>query len=442
MEPFERQLGDLPDPLPIPILRDPFEVTVQPPGSKSITNRAYILAALADGPSRLEHPLRSDDTDRLLAALETLGTRVERHDDHVIVHGNDGRFPRGGAVNLGDGGTPTRFLLAASCLAAEPVTIDGSPRMRERPVAEGVGLLRSLGADIDYLETAGQLPIVVRPSDDLVGGHLVVGRTASSQFISALLLIAPWLERGIDLSLREPTSESYIELTIWILRRWEAAIRGGADTAGRRSISIAGQALRGREFAIEPDASSATYFAAAASMVPGSVVHLPGLGGAPQPDLECCHVFGELGADVRQADGTLTVRYLEPLAPRHELDMSLMPDATMTMAVAAATGRSPLTLTGLETLRVKETDRIAAIATELRKVGCEVEIVGDSVTIIPPPRHERPVTVETYNDHRMAMAFGVLGLVRPNISVANPACVGKSYPGYWHDLARLYTYHA
>ncbi|MHC4810573.1 MAG: 3-phosphoshikimate 1-carboxyvinyltransferase, partial [Planctomycetota bacterium] len=243
---FDRPLADLPDPLPVPVRRGPFAAELRPPGSKSITNRLYVLAAIARGTSTIRRPLRSDDCDRLLAALETLGAGVERvgwdagggdgAGELVRITGTAGRFPRGGRVDLGDGGTPTRFMLAAAALASEPVVVDGSPRMRERPVAEGVAMLRTLGVRVRHLEAEGRLPIEVRPAADLQGGEVTVGRTASSQFISALLLIAPALPQGIAVRTAEPlTSPSYVELTLQVMAP-HARIR----TAGDRPARIAG----------------------------------------------------------------------------------------------------------------------------------------------------------------------------------------------------------
>ena len=211
-------LDELPDPLPIEPLTKPFDVTITPPGSKSITCRAYVLAALSDGESIISNPLRAEDTDKLLDALCTLGAEARWDGEDVFIKGVAGKFPKGGEVNLGDGGTPARFMIACACLAAEPVVVDGSNRMRERPVAEGVDMLRQLGATIEYVEEEGRLPVRVVPSELFKGGELKVGRTLSSQFSSALMLIASWLNEGIILRFtEEPTSFSYLMMTFEIL---------------------------------------------------------------------------------------------------------------------------------------------------------------------------------------------------------------------------------
>lgn len=417
-------MTSLADPLPIAPLTKSFDLLITPPGSKSLTCRAYVLAALARGTSRIIRPLRADDTDALLAALCTLGASASWTGDDVSITGTDGRFPRGGSVNLGDGGAPTRFMIAAACLAAEPVVIDGSPRMRQRPIAEGVELLRRLGARIEYTGDDERLPVRVTPSE-LHGGELDVGRTQSSQFISALMLVAPWIREPIRLKLGDDvTSASYVRLTARVLGQWGVGETPGPPTA--------------MTYTIEPDASAATYWLAAAAITPGAAVRIDGLpASSSQADAGFVRLLTRTGANPIEAP-SLGVRHGGPLRGL-TCDMADMPDASMTLAAALTTAESPSTITGLGTLRVKETDRLAALAAELSKIGCRVETTRDAITIHPAGRGTtEPVTFETYDDHRMAMALALVGLVRPGISVANPACVSKSYPAFWRDFARLY----
>jgi 3-phosphoshikimate 1-carboxyvinyltransferase len=452
---MDRPLAEMPDPLPVPPRREPFAIELRPPGSKSITNRLYVLAAIARGISTIRRPLRSEDCDRLLAALETLGAGVERigwdgpdgedGDELVRITGTGGRFPRGGRVDLGDGGTPTRFMLAAAALAGEPVVVDGSPRMRERPVAEGVAMLQALGAEVRYLEAEGRLPIEVRPSAEFRGGEIAVGRTASSQFISALLLVAPALERGIAVRTGEPlTSPSYVELTLQVMAP-HARIRTEGDRPARVAggrIEVDGGGLEAFDAIVEPDASTAVYWMAAAAMVPGSEVRVPDLDlTGPQPDARGILAVRALGIEARTeaVAGGRGVRSVfgGRLERGGRLDASDWPDGSLAVAAMAAAGSEPLRLDGLRTLRVKETDRIAALAEQLRRLGCGVSCSDDHLEVDPRPRHERPVVIETYDDHRMAMAFAVLGLVRPGISIVDPSCVAKSHPGFWRDLGRI-----
>jgi 3-phosphoshikimate 1-carboxyvinyltransferase len=433
MLPLER----LPDPLPIAPLAGPFDLAMTPPGSKSITNRAYVLAALAAGTSRIARPLRADDTDGLLDALVTLGARAEWDGDDVVVHGVAGRFPRGGEVNLGDGGTPTRFMIAVACLADAPVVVDGSPRMRERPVAEGIGFLRRLGATIEHLDADGHLPVRVSgngPGGGLAGGRIEIPTTLSSQFVSALLLVAPFLSGGLRLDYTgEQTSAAYVELT----RRVLAAF-GGRLARVPSGDAVAEGAIEPTDYAVEPDASGAAYWLAAAAVTPGAAVTIPGLPPASsQPDVAVAAALAAAGAEVDGDGDALRLAAGAGPGPLDD-DCAGHPDGAVALAAVAARAHGVSTLGGLHTLRVKESDRIAALATELRRVGCTVVATDDALVIDPAACHDEPVVIETYGDHRIAMAFAVLGLARPGISIANPACAGKSYRTFYRDLARLY----
>ncbi len=493
-------LDQLPNPLPIEPLRKPFDVTITPPGSKSITCRAYVLAALAKGESKIIRPLRADDTDKLLDALCTLGAvaRWAPGGEDVFITGVNGRFPRGGSVNLGDGGAPTRFMIACACLAAEPVIVDGSKRMRQRPIAEGVNMLRQLGAKIDYVEEEGRLPVRVVPSEVFEGGELRVGRTSSSQFISALLLIAGNLPRGVALTFAEKlTTKSYVHLTVDLLHELEFELeceeatlvpKFHALTARHlafernrlqrqdfdyKRIVIPSQRTELTEIHVQPDASSCVYWWAASAIRPRSAVWIPDIGlGYAEPDYQFFTLLYSLGCEPacnsihvgEHEVAVSSIRARAALCPTANVyDFSNMPDASLAFGTMVASMDVETHITGLHTLRHKETDRIAALATELRKVGCEVQTTDDSITITPSlasslaraaraaqdETHGRgarataasttaPVIIETYNDHRMAMAFAVLGLARPGISIKDPHVVSKSYPTFWKDFAKLY----
>jgi 3-phosphoshikimate 1-carboxyvinyltransferase len=452
-------LDQLPDPLPIEPLRKPFDVTITPPGSKSITCRAYVLAALAHGESKIIRPLRADDTDHLLNALCRLGAEArwipgEGHDgEDVYIKGVGGRFPRGGNLYMGDGGAPTRFMIACACLAAEPVTIDASPRMRERPIAEGVEMLRQLGARIEYVEDEGKLPVRVVPSGGR-GGTLQIGRTSTSQFVSAIMLIAPSLSQGVTIEFGDDsaTSESYVRVTTDLLGEWGIDIDGLNTRKSLRNVSVTIRhgPIPAYEYVVESDGSSAVYWAVSAAVHNHSRMELYGIApDSKQPDIRLLDALDDLGMIVSGDESGIDVigtgGYQSNDHQHDEFNFEMMPDAAVAFAVCAATQAYRITLAGLLTLRVKETDRIAALASELRKVGCTVETGEDWISIEPPKKEHRqdaratePVIIETYNDHRMAMAFAVLGLVRPGISIRNPACVKKSYPGFWKDFAKLY----
>ena len=436
-------LDELPDPLPIEPLTKPFDVTITPPGSKSITCRAYVLAALAEGESKIIRPLRADDTDRLLDALCTLGAEARWEGDDVHIKGVAGRFPRGGSVNLGDGGTPARFMIAVACLAAEPVVVDGAKRMRERPIAEGVEMLRQLGATIEYVEEEGRLPVRVT-STSLQGGELNLLRLKSSQFVSALMLIASSMQSKLEITFADQvTSSSYIELTAQVLRDWEirSLPADGRTLENWGEYRIDPCIINARSDAVDTDASSAAYWWIAAAISNGCRVRIPGLATPYQADLNVHHMLSECGVKRHEDtdDYSFTVEHSDEIRlPTDKIDLADLPDGAVALSIFFSCCDQKVTLDGLHTLRVKETDRLAALEAELTKIGCTVSTTEDSITIDPSTRHDDPVIIETYNDHRMAMAFGVLGLARPGLSIRNPACVAKSYPGFWKDFAKLY----
>jgi len=447
------------DPLPIEPARGPLSAAIRVPGSKSLSNRHLVLAALAQGETRLRGLLACDDCDRLLVALDACGVahRIEQPSGDVIITGGAGRLPRGASVNLGDGGTPTRFMLALAACADGETIVDGSARMRERPVAEGVELLRALGADIAYTEAAGRLPVRIRGGTlrggTPRGGTIEVGRTASSQFVSALMLVAPALADGIDIRFtEEPTSASYLELSLAALAaagvdaeitRGPVLLSAATIGGGLARITIAPQPIRAGAIDIEPDASSAVYPAAAAVLCGGSVAldRLPRH--SAQPDIAFLDDIAMRGARV---EVVARDRDTPPTATRvsagkhlrgHDANYARMPDAAVMAMVLAACGDAPSLFTGLGTLRVKESDRIASVAAGLRALGGTVETGDDWARVHPLPARLTPASIDTVNDHRIAMAFAVLGLAREGVSIANPGCVAKSWPGFWSALDLL-----
>lgn len=449
------------DPLAIAPLGRPIDASLRVPGSKSLSNRHLVLAALRalDGrETTLRGALRCDDTERLATALARLGLALDfSGDDLRIRPGAPASAREAIEVNLGDGGTPTRFMLAFAAGAlpesAGAVVVDGSARMRERPVAEGVAMLRALGAEIAFVEAEGRLPVRVR-AGSMHGGAIKVGRTASSQFVSALLLVAHRLRDGLDLAFTEhPTSASYIELSLAALG--QAGLGGGlrvdrAPDGALARIRIEASSSSGTSpssrsgaptVSIEPDASSAVYPAAAAVLVGGRVV----LEGLPrdsvQPDRAFLDDLARRGARVepcRATDGGPATLVAADGALRGvDSDYALAPDAAVMAMVLAGAGDRPSRFTGLGTLRVKESDRIEAVAAGLRALGGTVETGPDWVRVDPLPADLRPAAIDTVNDHRIAMAFAVLGLARPGVSIRNPACVAKSWPGFWRSIDLL-----
>lgn len=417
----------------------PFRGSVTPPGSKSETNRFLMLAALSSGRTRLDAPLRADDTNRFIDALRACGAGIHEGESWVEVE-SSGVLEGGSSVTLGDGGTPTRFMIALATLARQPITIDGSARMRERPVAEGIEMLRALGAEIQYVESEGRLPVRVGGGKVPRGGALEVGRTASSQFVSAVLLLAPRLERGIDLFVRADslTSPSYVELTIHALEKWGVPVQVERDGKGMLArITVPPTQLRAASLQVEVDASSAAYFLAAAAIVPDAGVVIRGLPRlSKQPDVACLSALVSMGASECSSaagigvEGTSTWRGID-------IDASRWPDGALCLAAVASLAKGSTRIRGLETLKVKESDRVHVMAEQLARTGCCIESTDHSITIHPDRARAAPVLIDPQGDHRVAMSFAVLGLARPGISIANPTCVSKSYPAFWRDLHQL-----
>lgn len=443
-------LSDLPDPLPIEPVEEGIRCTagLRPPGSKSLTNRALLLAALSDGESVLGNALTdADDTRRMIEALRTLGVGVEEPSrGRLLVSGVGGRFPKGGKLFLNNAGTATRFLTGAACLSAEPVVIDGNDRMRQRPIGELLDLLRRLDIVVDELGEPRRVPVRVHPRRP-VGGELEVGSTLSSQFISALMLVGPWMRDGLTLRFRgTATSPSYIVMTAGLLN----VVGGGVELVGNplEGVRVEPGGLKGFTYPIEPDASGATYMLGAASILPGSTVRVMGLGARSlQGDARFADVLERMGVPVRYDDDSITCVGPERLVGV-DADLSSMPDAAMTLASVASFAEGMTTIRGLKTLRVKETDRIAAMQAELGKVGVRVEVFEDNddeaIRVVPPEggmdcsADVERVVFETYDDHRMAMSLALIGLRRPNVAIADPGCVAKTYPTFWSDFTQLY----
>ncbi len=454
-------LEQLPDPLPIPTIdlaTPPLRACLRPPGSKSLTNRVLMLAALAQGESRLTGALTdADDARQMLLALTLLGAGIKRTgEDEITIQGVGGRWPvpkEGIALDLQNAGTATRFLAAASALATGPITIDGNARMRQRPIGELAAVLPALGLQIEYLNTPGSPPLRLTPAMH-TPKHVAIElqTTQSSQFISALLMLGPWLEGGITLRLQgEVTSPPYISMTLRLLDRLGAQVRMSENLRVLRvgPPTLRKLGLRAFEYAVEPDASGATYFWAAGAMLPGASVGIEGLSAdSLQGDSKFPELLERMGARVEATPAGVTTIHAPQKLTRIDADMTDMPDATMTLAAVCtfAPGRS--VLRGLRTLRVKETDRIAALQAELRKVGVRVEHDvsedPDALSITPPDTGidctpaAPPVEFDTYDDHRMAMSLALIGLRRPNCLIRDPACVRKTYPTFWADLVRLY----
>ncbi len=412
----------------------PVSATLSPPGSKSLTNRALILAALAAGRSTLRGCLDSEDTRVMLAALARFGLPHAITDDgtRVTVEGSGGP-PRHLAdpdhpIEVATAGTAARFLTAV--LAATPLRsrVDGSPRMRERPMEGLLKALREQGAELRRLAADDFLPVEIVGAR-LRGGEIRLPRPPSSQFISALILAAALAGHPTRIVLEQGTpARPYVDMTLVALRDFG----GDARWDGPDTIIITPTPLRAREYAVEPDASAASYLLALPAIFGGSVT-VPDLGSASvQGDALFCHVLARMGAAVVQTATSTTVTGTGTLRGA-QLDLTDMPDMTLTAAVLALHARGRTELHGVEVLRHHESDRLAAAATELRKLGATVEELPGGLIIDPPAKPTRDVAIDTYLDHRMAMAFSLAG----HVEIRDPACVGKTFPKYFDVLTSL-----
>ncbi len=447
-------IDELPDPLWLPGPAEAGERTVElrPPGSKSLTNRALLLAALAEGESTLTGALTdADDAQRMIEALRTLGAEITASGDTLTITGVGGTLRAGDTeptLFLNNAGTATRFLTAAAVLADGPVVIDGNARMRERPIGELVALLRELGAEVTELGEPGFVPLRVAPLDTRACPEVLeVATTLSSQYVSALLLIAPWLPGGIEIRYTDaPTSPSYVRMTAGLLDRLGGQAELDEEAGLLRSVRVAPKPPKAFRYDVEPDASGATYLWAAGAMVPGLTARVPALGSdSLQGDARFPELLERMGA-VLSRDKTGTAVTGTDTITGIDADLSDMPDAAMTLAVVAACADGPSKVRGLRTLRVKETDRIAATKTELARIGCLCEVFvhegsqgepDEGLTINPVPPTPEPVCFDTYDDHRMAMAPALLALRRAGVGIHDPGCVRKTYARYWADLAAL-----
>lgn len=415
-----------------------FAVTLRPPGSKSLTNRALLLAALAKGRSRLSHVLLADDSRVMLEAVRRLGFTLlfDEARRTVEIEGGAGRMPAAAAdLFLGNAGTAFRFLTAACCLGDGPYLLDGVPRMRQRPIRQLVEPLRELGADIEYTGDDGFPPLRIRRGG-FNGGTIAMPPTLSSQFISALLQVGPVCRDGITLNFDGLIiSLPYVQMTLELMRHFGAEHTAAADWS---SLAVNADGYRAIDYDIEPDASNASYFLAAAAVIPGATCTIEGLGNSSlQGDVGFAQVLGQMGADVEVHSDRITVTGPDRL-DGIDVNLNHMPDMAQTLAVVALFADGGTVIRDIGNLRVKETDRLAALETELTKLGATPRIEGDDLYVeIDTPGKLKPAAIDTYDDHRMAMSFAVAGLRCEGIVINDPACVNKTFPDYWQYLDRL-----
>ena len=412
-----------------------FSGTINLPGSKSVSNRALLLSALSQGKTRLTNLLDSDDVRYMLDALKALNIKYHLSDDRTIcdIEGVGGKLHSAHPLELflGNAGTAMRPLAAALCLADNNIVLTGEPRMKERPIGHLVDALRQGGAKIDYLENEGYPPLHIHGG--FTGGKIAVNGSVSSQFLTALLMAAPLASNDTEITIiGDLVSKPYIDITIKMMAMFGVSV---INNQYQTFVIKANQTYQSPgSYLVEGDASSASYFLAAAA-IKGGTVRVTGVGKKSlQGDTQFAHVLEKMGAKITWADD-----YIE--CTRGELngvdmDMNHIPDAAMTIATTALFADGTTTIRNIYNWRVKETDRLSAMANELRKVGAIVEEGEDYITITPPAKLNH-AEIKTYNDHRMAMCFSLVALSDTPVTILDPKCTMKTFPDYFEQFKRL-----
>lgn len=411
--------------------------TINLPGSKSVSNRALLLAALANGTTVLSNLLDSDDVRHMLNALKALGVQYALSDDRTRceVTGNGGALHSAEALELflGNAGTAMRPLAAALCLGSNDIVLTGEPRMKERPIGHLVDALRQGGAQIDYLEQENYPPLRLRGG--FTGGNVEVDGSVSSQFLTALLMTAPLAPQDTVISIKgDLVSKPYIDITLHLMKTFGVEVE---NQSYQRFVVRGGQQYQSPgHYLVEGDASSASYFLAAGA-IKGGTVKVTGIGrNSVQGDIRFADVLEKMGAVVTWGDDFISCTHGELNAI--DMDMNHIPDAAMTIATAALFANGTTTLRNIYNWRVKETDRLFAMATELRKVGAVVEEGEDYIRVTPPAKLQF-AEIGTYNDHRMAMCFSLVALSDTPVTILDPKCTAKTFPDYFEQLARIST---
>lgn len=411
------------------------DATVTVPGSKSLTQRALIAAALGDGSSKLIGPLASEDTSYTSKALEQMGVQVERGEDEWAVHGSGGKLATPEKeIFLGNNGTATRFLTSVVALGNGSFQIDGEERMRERPIDPLMDALQGWGVDIVSINNTGCPPLKIE-SKGLTGGATILPEGKSSQYLSSLLLVAPYAAKPATLSVKgEVFSKPYVAMTLSVMADFGIDVDCNEEFT---EFSIPLGRYRAMDYRIEGDASNASYFWAAAAVTGGRVtvanVPVPSL----QGDTALVPLLARMGCNITRDGGGITVQGCERLEGI-TVDMGDMPDVVPTLAVVAAFAHGKTEIRNIEHLRIKECDRLTATLTELAKMGAKVE-EGQDYMIIHGDGGEclHGAEIETYNDHRMAMSFAVAGLRVPGVQITGESCVAKSFPDFWERFGLL-----
>ncbi len=423
----------MPDTIEITPVSGPVSGSIRPPGSKSITNRALACAALADGKSRLFGALHSEDTVVMTEALRSLGIDVDV-DTQVATIAVDGcggnLFSTKADLYVANSGTTVRFLTALVAIGHGTFRLDGTARMRERPIADLVDALQALGVDVQCEQDTNCPPVVIRAAG-LTGGAVRIRGDISSQYLSGLLMAAPYARQDTHIEIEgDLVSVPYVDMTLAVMRQFGAHV---TTNDGRTYTIPSQQTYSAQDYTIEPDASAASYFWAAAAITGGTVT-VEGLSRTSlQGDVAFCECLAAMGCDVQYNNDSITVTG----NPLRGIDTNMcdISDTVQTLSAVAMFAESPTTITGVDHIRHKETDRIGNLAIELRKLGAGVEELADGLRVTPQPR--QGASIATYNDHRMAMSLSLVGLKTPGVIIEDPGCTEKTYPHFFKDLRRL-----
>ncbi len=407
------------------------EITI--PGSKSLTNRAIVIASLSGGTSKINNVSNSFDSQIIIKAMKKLGVKIMTNKNELLIMGNRGVFSKfNGKINVGNAGTVARFLTALCCVIPGKIIIDGSERIRERPIKELVEALKNIGAKTKYLDSPGFLPLEIN-GNSILGGEVSIDGSISSQFISALMMIAPVLDKGLIINITgRKISSSYIDLTIELMKKFGVKV----EKIKNNKYVIKKQSYKKANYVVEGDLSGASYFFAAAAIT-GKAIKIKNINPKSiQGDKFFPYLLEKMGCRIKK---NIKENSIEAVGAKKlrgiTVDMENMPDTAQTLAVVAAFAKGKTKITGLSTLKVKETNRLLALKNELNRMGIKSDITDDSITI--EGGNPRKATIETYGDHRMAMAFAVAKLKVPELIIRNPEVVEKSFPDFWDKFRSL-----
>jgi 3-phosphoshikimate 1-carboxyvinyltransferase len=445
-----------------PIL-NPVKAFIEVPASKSYTNRAFLIASLAKGRTVIKNALLSDDTIHCYKALKQLGVKIKKRGKIFEIQGTNGfnsfelrdtsyenntklsrilsgRNSKPVTLDLGNAGTAVRFLACALTLLNEDTIITGNQRMQNRPISDLVESLEILGVKIEYLKKEGFPPISIHGKGFLNGGKTKIKGNKSSQFLSGLLIASPFAKKDIEIEVEgELVSKPYVNMTIQIMKDFGVFV----ENENYKKFFISNkQKYLGHEYEIEGDLSSATYFFGIAAATGSEITITNAKYDSLQGDIKFVDVLGRMGCSCKNAINRvftgIAIKGPSQLSALGTLNLSDMPDSAMTVAVLCALAKGKSVLTGLANLRFKECDRLKALTTELTKLGAKVKELDDGLEIHGNPSKLHGAIIETYDDHRMAMCFAVLGTKIPGIIIKNPNCVNKTYPEFWKDLEKIH----